>query len=218
MAGVGVERDGAGIAEARRALAAIPEGADPRGRQPPARGPPGRRAAGLRTESRGAHHRRDHPTPTPARRAASARSAAPRSTSRRTAPPDGAARWPRRQPHDHHRTRLRPPVEGAPIAKLRERAWAAREALGARAVILGHHYQKDEVIEFADVTGGSFLLARRGAAATEAELIVFLGVYFMAEAADILKSPGQTVVLPDLGAAPPGRCADMFTVRKTWDQ
>ena len=111
------------------------------------------------------------------------------------------------------------PAEGVPLAELRERAWAAREELGARAVILGHHYQKDEVIEFADVTGDSFLLARRGAAATEAELIVFLGVYFMAEAADVLKSPGQTVVLPDLGAGCHlAECADIFTVRDAWDQ
>ena len=57
----------------------------------------------------------------------------------------------------------------------------------------------DEVIAFADVTGDSFLLARRGAAATQAELVVFLGVYFMAEAADVLRAPHQTVVLPDLG-------------------
>jgi quinolinate synthase len=111
------------------------------------------------------------------------------------------------------------PVAGVPLAELRERAWEARNALGSRAVILGHHYQKDEVIEFADVTGDSFLLARRGAAATEAELIVFLGVYFMAEAADVLKSPGQTVVLPDLGAGCHlAECADIFTVRDAWDQ
>jgi quinolinate synthase len=111
------------------------------------------------------------------------------------------------------------PVDGVPLAELRERAWEARNALGSRAVILGHHYQKDEVIELADVTGDSFLLARRGAAATEAELIVFLGVYFMAEAADVLKSPGQTVVLPDLGAGCHlAECADIFTVRDAWDQ
>ncbi len=103
--------------------------------------------------------------------------------------------------------------------ELWERAWAARRALGSRAVILGHHYQRDEVIAFADVTGDSYLLARRGAAATEAELIVFLGVYFMAEAADVLKQPHQTVVLPDLGAGCHlAECADIFTVRDAWDQ
>ncbi len=112
-----------------------------------------------------------------------------------------------------------PALEAAPQAELRERAWAARRALGERAVILGHHYQKDEVIEFADITGDSFLLARRGAAATEAELLVFLGVYFMAEAADVLSAPHQRVVLPDLGAGCHlAECADIFTVRDAWAQ
>jgi quinolinate synthase len=80
------------------------------------------------------------------------------------------------------------------------RAAAAREALGARAFILGHHYQRDEVIQFADVTGDSFKLAREAAARPEAEYIVFCGVHFMAESADILTSPQQQVVLPDLAA------------------
>jgi quinolinate synthase len=112
------------------------------------------------------------------------------------------------------------PVAPAPVdAELWERAWEARRALGPRAVILGHHYQKHEVIEFADHTGDSFLLARRGAAATEADLIVFLGVYFMAEAADVLSAPHQTVVLPDLGAGCHlAECADIFTVRDAWAQ
>ncbi len=106
-----------------------------------------------------------------------------------------------------------------PDAELRRRAWAARRALGERAVILGHHYQKDEVMEFADITGDSFLLAQRGAAATQAELVVFLGVYFMAESANLLAAPGQQVVLPDLGAGCHlAECADIFTVRDAWDQ
>jgi quinolinate synthase len=86
-------------------------------------------------------------------------------------------------------------------------------------VILGHHYQKDDVIRFADITGDSFLLARRGAAAEAAELLVFCGVYFMAEAADVLARPGQSVVLPDLGAGCHlAECADIFTVRDAWAQ
>lgn len=106
-----------------------------------------------------------------------------------------------------------------PADELRERAWAARRALGTRAVILGHHYQKDEVMEFADITGDSFLLAQRGAAATDAELVVFLGVYFMAESAYVLAAPGQQVVLPDLSAGCHlAECADIFTVRDAWDQ
>jgi len=80
------------------------------------------------------------------------------------------------------------------------RAKAARLALGERAFILGHHYQRDEVIQFADVTGDSFKLARDAAARPEAEYVVFCGVHFMAESADILTSPDQQVVLPDLAA------------------
>ena len=112
-----------------------------------------------------------------------------------------------------------PDGETAPREELRERALAARAALGERAIILGHHYQKDEVIEFADITGDSLLLARRGAAATAAELVVFCGVYFMAEAADVLRAPHQQVVLPDLGAGCHlAECADIFTVRDAWAQ
>jgi quinolinate synthase len=111
-----------------------------------------------------------------------------------------------------------PPPSTAPVDELRERAWAARRALGERAVILGHHYQKDEVVELADITGDSFLLARRGAEA-DAEFLVFCGVYFMAEAASVLARPHQRVVLPDLGAGCHlAECADIFTVRDAWAQ
>jgi quinolinate synthase len=81
-----------------------------------------------------------------------------------------------------------------------ERATRAKAALGDRLFVLGHHYQRDEVIQFADVTGDSFKLAREAAARPEAEFIVFCGVHFMAESADILTSDAQKVVLPDLGA------------------
>ncbi|MFI6425175.1 quinolinate synthase NadA [Promicromonospora sp. NPDC050880] len=81
-----------------------------------------------------------------------------------------------------------------------DRARAARAALGDRAFVLGHHYQRDEVIDFADVTGDSFKLAREAAARPEAEFILFCGVHFMAESADILTSDRQQVVLPDLAA------------------
>ena len=66
--------------------------------------------------------------------------------------------------------------------------------------MLGHHYQRDEVIQFADVTGDSFKLARDAAARPDAEFIVFCGVHFMAESADILTAPDQKVILPDLAA------------------
>jgi quinolinate synthase len=81
-----------------------------------------------------------------------------------------------------------------------QRARAAKEALGERVFVLGHHYQRDEVIQFADVTGDSFKLARDAAGRPEAEYIVFCGVHFMAESADILTGADQLVVLPDLAA------------------
>jgi len=81
-----------------------------------------------------------------------------------------------------------------------ERARAAKAALGDRVFVLGHHYQRDEVIQFADVTGDSFKLARDAAGRPDAEFIVFCGVHFMAESADILTGPGQQVILPDLAA------------------
>src|SRR3546814_8861166 len=81
-----------------------------------------------------------------------------------------------------------------------ERARAAKEALGDRVFVLGHHYQRDEVIQFADVTGDSFKLAREAAARPDAEFIVFCGVHFMAESADILTSADQQVILPALAA------------------
>jgi quinolinate synthase len=77
---------------------------------------------------------------------------------------------------------------------------AARKALGERLVILGHHYQRDEVIKFADFTGDSLKLARAAASRGAAEFIVFCGVHFMAESADILRGPHQKVILPDLAA------------------
>jgi len=81
-----------------------------------------------------------------------------------------------------------------------ERARAAKAALGDRVFVLGHHYQRDEVIQFADVTGDSFKLAQQAAARPEAEWIVFCGVHFMAESADILTGDHQRVVLPDMAA------------------
>ncbi|WP_027659104.1 quinolinate synthase NadA [Salinispora fenicalii] len=80
------------------------------------------------------------------------------------------------------------------------RATAAKAQLGDRVFVLGHHYQRDEVIQFADVTGDSFKLAREAAARPNAEYIVFCGVHFMAESADILTTDQQRVVLPDLAA------------------
>ncbi|MEV6779740.1 quinolinate synthase NadA [Streptomyces syringium] len=99
-----------------------------------------------------------------------------------------------------------------------ERARAAKAKLGSKVFVLGHHYQRDEVIEFADVTGDSFKLARDAAARPDAEYIVFCGVHFMAESADILTTEDQQVVLPDLAAG--CSMADMATaeqVAECWD-
>ncbi|WP_371779479.1 quinolinate synthase NadA [Streptosporangium subroseum] len=99
-----------------------------------------------------------------------------------------------------------------------ERARRAKAALGERVFVLGHHYQRDEVIQFADVTGDSFKLAREAAARPDAEYIVFCGVHFMAESADILTGDSQKVVLPDLAAG--CSMADMATfnqVEECWE-
>jgi quinolinate synthase len=84
--------------------------------------------------------------------------------------------------------------------ELPARAAAAKRALGDQLFVLGHHYQRDEVIQFADVTGDSFKLAQQAAARPDAQWIVFCGVHFMAESADILTSDHQQVILPDLAA------------------
>ena len=98
-----------------------------------------------------------------------------------------------------------------------ERARRAKAKLGDRVFVLGHHYQRDEVIQFADVTGDSFKLAQSAAARPDAEYIVFCGVHFMAESADILTSDRQQVILPDLAAG--CSMADMAgieQVEKAW--
>jgi quinolinate synthase len=99
-----------------------------------------------------------------------------------------------------------------------QRARAAKAALGEKVFILGHHYQRDEVIQFADVTGDSFKLAQNAAAHPEAPYVVFCGVHFMAESADILTGDHQQVVLPDLAAG--CSMADMAAigqVEDAWD-
>ena len=96
-----------------------------------------------------------------------------------------------------------------------ERARRAKEALGDQVFVLGHHYQRDEVIQFADVTGDSFKLAQQAAARPDSPYIVFCGVHFMAESADILTGEHQAVVLPDLAAG--CSMADMATFQQVED-
>ena len=105
-----------------------------------------------------------------------------------------------------------------PDSSMDERNAAAKVALGGRLVILGHHYQRDEVIRFADYTGDSLKLSQQ-AAQTSAEFIVFCGVHFMAESADVLRQPGQQVILPDLNAGcSMSDMADIGQVEACWEQ
>jgi quinolinate synthase len=104
-------------------------------------------------------------------------------------------------------------------AELRQRIQQARQKLGDRLVILGHHYQRDDVIEHADFTGDSFNLAIQAQTRPTADFIVFAGVHFMAESADILSEPHQKVILPDLGAG--CSMADMANIEQVetaWEQ
>jgi quinolinate synthase len=103
--------------------------------------------------------------------------------------------------------------------ELARRIDAARKSLGQRLVILGHHYQREEVIAFADSRGDSFGLSRFAASQHEAEFVVFCGVHFMAESADILTGPHQKVILPDLNAGcSMADMADIEAVEQIWDE
>jgi quinolinate synthase len=104
-------------------------------------------------------------------------------------------------------------------AELRLRITSAKDALGSRLVILGHHYQQDSIIEFADFVGDSFELSRAAARQKGAEFVIFCGVHFMAESADILTDASVRVVLPDMGAG--CSMADMANIDQTiecWEQ
>jgi quinolinate synthase len=105
-----------------------------------------------------------------------------------------------------------------PDRSMDARIAAARRELGARAVVLGHHYQRDEVIKFADFRGDSYKLSQE-AARTQADYIVFCGVHFMAESADVLARNGQQVLLPDLNAGcSMADMAEIGQVESCWEQ
>jgi quinolinate synthase len=117
--------------------------------------------------------------------------------------------------------RLQAPLPEGYVATTTEdlarRIAAAKKTLGSRVMILGHHYQRDEVMRWADARGDSFGLSRR-AAESQAEFIVFCGVHFMAESADVLTSRDQTVILPDLNAGcSMADMADSESVEEAWD-
>ncbi|MBF0261573.1 MAG: quinolinate synthase NadA [Magnetococcales bacterium] len=102
-------------------------------------------------------------------------------------------------------------------AELDRRIAAAKQALGPSCVILGHHYQREEVYKFADLTGDSLKLSRLASQRADARTIVFCGVHFMAEVADILSAPGQTVILPDMAAGcSMADMADLPRVETAW--
>jgi quinolinate synthase len=104
-------------------------------------------------------------------------------------------------------------------AELDARIRAAKDALGDRAVILGHFYQRDEVVQYADFVGDSFQLANAALTRPDAEAIVFCGVHFMAETADTLSKPEQAVILPNLAAGcSMADMADEDSVEDCWEQ
>jgi quinolinate synthase len=108
---------------------------------------------------------------------------------------------------------------GLDAARIIVRIAEARRKLGSRCVVLGHHYQREDIIQFADVRGDSFKLARWAAERPEAEFIVFCGVHFMAESADILSQPHQKVVLPNMSAGcSMADMADPEDVYACWDE
>ena len=108
--------------------------------------------------------------------------------------------------------------DGVPDADCDARIRAAKEKLGARAVILAHHYQRDEVFRHADFSGDSLKLSRL-AASSKADYIVFCGVHFMAEVADILSRPDQVSILPDLAAGcSMADMANYAAVRRAWKE
>jgi quinolinate synthase len=121
-------------------------------------------------------------------------------------------------PEPHAAVQLRD-VQQRPRRELAERIRAAKAKLGRRLMILGHHYQKDEVIQFADVRGDSYGLAQTAAQTEGVEYVVFCGVHFMAESADILTPPRVKVILPDLGAGcSMADMADIDQVEACWEE
>ncbi len=119
------------------------------------------------------------------------------------------------QPVTHLQTPLPPEYVAMSPAELDARIGAAKGALGSRVMVLGHHYQRDEIIKFADARGDSFKLSQLAAERPESEYIVFCGVHFMAESADILSGPHQKVILPNLAAG--CSMADMATTDDVLD-
>lgn len=118
-----------------------------------------------------------------------------------------------------HQGGLPEAYQSAKEDELHRRIITAKQALGDRVVVLGHFYQRDEIVAHADFVGDSFQLARAARTKPEAEAIVFCGVHFMAETADLLSSPDQAVILPNLAAGcSMADMADLESVEDCWEQ
>src|SRR4029077_12092942 len=133
--------------------------------------------------------------------------------------PDGALP---RSRGGHNMLRLQAPLSDdytlASADELEARIASAKQTLGDRLLVLGHHYQRDEVIRWADKVGDSFKLARFAADNQQATDIVFCGVHFMAESADVLTGDHQRVILPDLNAGcSMADMADIDQVEEAWE-
>src|SRR2546426_6041220 len=124
---------------------------------------------------------------------------------------------------DRPSMRIQPPLpdgytDALPDA-LADRIRTAKAVLGSRLLVLGHHYQRDEVMRWADARGDSFGLSRLAADTHDAEVVVFCGVHFMAESADILTGPDVQVILPDLNAGcSMADMADLESVEEAWEE
>ncbi|MBM3217114.1 MAG: quinolinate synthase NadA [Candidatus Rokubacteria bacterium] len=131
----------------------------------------------------------------------------------------GASQWDAIPPAAPVQTEIPERYRQMSEAELADRIGAAKATLGSRLVILGHHYQRDEIIRWADFRGDSFKLSQQAAARTEADSIVFCGVHFMAESADILAADRQRVILPNLAAGcSMADMADAAQVALCWTQ
>jgi quinolinate synthase len=131
----------------------------------------------------------------------------------------GASQWDVIPPSSPIQTEIPERYRAMSPGELADRLAAAKAALGPRLVVLGHHYQRDEIIRWADFRGDSFKLSQQAASRREAAFIVFCGVHFMAESADILAGDHQRVVLPNLAAGcSMADMADEAQVRSCWTQ
>jgi quinolinate synthase len=144
---------------------------------------------------------------------------APPSTTARPVYGPGASQWDAIPSSSPIQAEIPERYRAMPPDELAERLSAAKAALGTRLVVLGHHYQRDEIIRWADFRGDSFKLSQQAASRREADYIVFCGVHFMAESADILAGDHQRVVLPNLAAGcSMADMADEAQVRSCWTQ